>query len=190
MKEGQVQEALGGAIKSFTRYSNIYDATVINTDNAETDFIVDVQLLSDGNPVYYGVPLMVLTGSQASFIGVPVLNTPCLISFRDGNNGRPQILFIDQLLKILVKTNNFVINSDTTVFNDGELGGMVKVIELTTKLNNLEKLVNDLVSKFNTHTHILTLTSGTGTAAPTVSPETTVLTPTVRGDIEDENITH
>ena len=70
-------------------------------------------------------------------------------------------------------------------FNDGSLGGMVKVAALTAKLNNLENIVNDLVAKYNTHTHILTLTSGTGTAAPTVTEETGTLTPTEQSDIEN-----
>lgn len=71
-----------------------------------------------------------------------------------------------------------------------ENGGLVKVIELTEKLNNLENLVNDLISKYNTHTHILTLSAGTGTAAPTTTQETDTLTPTQRANIENTKIQH
>lgn len=85
---------------------------------------------------------------------------------------------------------NFNISSKAIKLLDGSLGGLVEVANLTTKLNNLENLVNDLISKYNIHTHILTLSSGTGTAAPTVSLETGTLTPTVRGDIENTHITH
>lgn len=85
---------------------------------------------------------------------------------------------------------NFNVLSKAIQLLDGSLGGLVKVIDLTTKLNNLENLVNDLISKYNSHTHILTLSSGTGTAAPTVTTETQTLTPTNRGDIENTNITH
>ncbi len=69
-------------------------------------------------------------------------------------------------------------------------GGLIKVAELITKLNNLENLVNDLITKFNTHTHILALTAGTGTAAPTVTLETGMLTPTIDSDIQSNTVKH
>ena len=73
-------------------------------------------------------------------------------------------------------------------FNKGQLGGMVKVIDLTTKLNNLENLVNDLVLKYNAHTHVTACPAGAGTATPTPNIESQVLTPTQRTDIENKNI--
>lgn len=68
--------------------------------------------------------------------------------------------------------------------------GLVKVVELTEKLNNIENLVNDLITKFNAHTHVLTLSAGTGTAAPTTSLETDTLTPTEQADIENDKVKH
>lgn len=68
-------------------------------------------------------------------------------------------------------------------FSDGNLGGMVKVIDLTTKLNNLENKVNAILSSFNSHTH----TSG-GAGSPTTPPLAPIagtLTPTQRADIEN-----
>lgn len=58
------------------------------------------------------------------------------------------------------------------------------------KLNNLENKVNDLLTAFNAHTHVLTLTMGTGTAAPTTTQVTGSLTPTQQTDIEHPSITH
>lgn len=78
---------------------------------------------------------------------------------------------------------------DSVQFMDGSLGGMTKTLTLLQKVNNLENLINDLISKYNSHTHILTLTSGTGTAAPTLTQETTVLTPTTQNEIENQLIT-
>ena len=86
--------------------------------------------------------------------------------------------------------NITIISSGQIIFNGSAMGGMVKVIDLTQKLNKLENTLNDLITKFNSHTHILTLTSGTGTAAPTVAPETGTITPTQQADIEDKNIVH
>ena len=86
--------------------------------------------------------------------------------------------------------NITIIAANKTQLNDGSYGGLIRVIDLVTKLNNLEDLVNDLVEKFNSHTHILALSSGTGTAAVTANPETTVLEDTVRSDIENSMIVH
>jgi hypothetical protein len=88
---------------------------------------------------------------------------------------------------------------EKVIFRGGDLFGMVKVKELTDKLNAVEDFakglqtkLNDLVSKYNSHTHILTLSSGTGTAAPTTTsetPDTDTLNNTQQSDIENTNIT-
>lgn len=78
------------------------------------------------------------------------------------------------------------INCEDIVINGGSLGGLVKVIDLTTKLNNLENKVNSIISTFNTHTH----TSG-GAGSPTtppVAPISGTLTPTQQSDIENTKI--
>lgn len=58
---------------------------------------------------------------------------------------------------------------------DGSLGGLVKIADLTTKLNNIENKVNAII-----------------TWGATVSPplSTSPLTATNRSDIENTNITH
>lgn len=79
------------------------------------------------------------------------------------------------------------LSSDLVQFNDGNLGGLVKVIDLTTKLNNLENKVNSIISTFNSHTH-----SNGNMGAPTGSPLSPIsgtLTPTQRADIENDIIT-
>jgi aromatic ring-opening dioxygenase LigB subunit len=79
------------------------------------------------------------------------------------------------------------IAADLIQFNDGNLKGLVKVIELTTKLNNLENKVNSIISAFNTHTHTSTVI-GTPTTPPMV-PIMGTLTPTSQADIENTIIT-
>jgi len=70
--------------------------------------------------------------------------------------------------------------------NGSEFGGLVKVIELTQKLNAMENIVNDLILKFNTHTHIA---AGTPTSITSVI-ETNNLTPTQQSEIENTVIKH
>lgn len=77
--------------------------------------------------------------------------------------------------------------ADLIQFNDGALEGIVKVIELTQKLNNIENKVNSIISTFNSHTH----TSG-GAGAPTTPPMAPIsgtLTLTQKADIENPIIT-
>jgi hypothetical protein len=73
-------------------------------------------------------------------------------------------------------------------FNEGQLGGMVKVITLTEKLNNLESKVNSIMSSYNSHIHS-NGNMGSPTGAPLV-PITGTLTPTNQSDIEDTKIIH
>jgi hypothetical protein len=80
---------------------------------------------------------------------------------------------------------------DSISWKGGNLAGLVKVIDLTTKLNNLEKLVNDFVLKYNSHVHLgVTVGAGiTGITQP-ASLETTILIPTLQSDIENPKMLH
>lgn len=110
------------------------------------------------------------------------------IFFVAGNN----LLTMDGQNVIITNGKNIIKTDGTTItFNDGSFGGMVEVANLVIKLNNLENLLNDLITKYNSHTHILSLSSGTGTAAPTTTTETGTIAPvTQRSDIENTTIIH
>lgn len=74
-------------------------------------------------------------------------------------------------------------------FLDGSFGGIVKVIELVSKLNNLENKVNDIIAAFNSHVHTGVSTGG-GSSGTTPSTVSGTLTPTDRDDIENTSIEH
>jgi len=86
------------------------------------------------------------------------------------------------------------------VWLGGEYGGVPIVVDrnnpnngLLTKVNNLENLLNDLISKYNSHTHKTTCPAGPGNALSPLPPdtETTTLSPiTSQPDISHPNITH
>lgn len=69
------------------------------------------------------------------------------------------------------------------ILKGGEFGGLVKVIELTEKLNNLENKVNEIIAIFDAHVH-------SALNAPTTTLITETLTPTQREDIENATIKH
>lgn len=75
----------------------------------------------------------------------------------------------------------------TITMNQGTEGGLVKVRDLVTKLNNIENKVNAIISSYNGHVHPDPVSGTTGT--PTV-PISGTLTPTQVVDIENPNVTH
>ena len=100
---------------------------------------------------------------------------------------------IDSMVYVLISkyTLPFIVTySDILQFDimGGEFGGLVKVIELTQKLNNLENKVNDLIAKFGTHTHGV-IATGSPTS-PTTTPVVGSLTITQRLEIENINVKH
>ncbi len=98
---------------------------------------------------------------------------------------------------VLVATstrNNFFIlmysQIDSIIYGDGSYGGMARTDNLTTKLNNIENLLNDLVTKYNSHTHVVVVAAAPVTSAPPVPLETGSITPvTQQADISNPNIT-
>jgi hypothetical protein len=143
-KEAELSSALYNAIKKVNRASVVVEATVISVD--ESAFTCDVSVGdSVSSSTYYDVPLRVLVSQQASVVEIPEINTKCVICFRDSNIGRPQILMIHKALKILVLC-------DQIIFNNGTLGGMVKVNDLVTRLNTIEQDINTLKAAFSSWT--------------------------------------
>lgn len=69
----------------------------------------------------------------------------------------------------------------------GDLGGLVITASMVVRLNLLENKVNDIITKFDAHTHPV---PALGTSLATLTPVTGTLTPTINSDIENTNITH
>lgn len=70
---------------------------------------------------------------------------------------------------------------------DGSFGGLIKISDLVTKINNLEGLVNDLLSTLQ-GVSIPLAPSGTYPFAPLFTQ--TPLTPTNQADLENNKILH
>ncbi len=83
----------------------------------------------------------------------------------------------------------YLITDTLTRFNDGSYGGLVKVIELTNKINALENLVNNILNTLKTTT-IPLAPSGTYPFAPLYASLSDITPITQRGDIENTTITH
>lgn len=85
----------------------------------------------------------------------------------------------------------FLIWKDGIELMGKKYGGIPEVEALVKQINAIENLLNDIISKYNSHTHILTLSSGTGTAATTLTQETGTISPvTKRADLENTKVQH
>lgn len=67
------------------------------------------------------------------------------------------------------------INKGDIIFNGGDLDGLIIIQKLTDKLNELTQTVNDLITKYNSHTHITTATVGIGPVG-VINPTTSTAT--------------
>lgn len=84
------------------------------------------------------------------------------------------------------------VSADGVTFNGGKLGGLIDIVKLTEK-------VNELVDTFNNHTHTIPTggiaTQGSATAQATVAPVTVPAVESAakklsKGDYEDEVVKH
>lgn len=117
---------------------------------------------------------------------IPAIGSTVLVTYSRYNP--PFVSMFSDVDRILLIGGNTGIDldGDTVTINDGSFGGLVKVAELVTKLNNLENLVNDLITKYNVHVHPV---SGASTLIPTII-ETGIITPTVQEDLENQKVKH
>lgn len=179
-------------------------AEVISVNEAERTCSVEA-ITGTGQFAIENVQLM--ASIDDGLLLIPAIGSTIIVSYSAYN--QPFVSLFSELQKVLlvageknasvqidasgvlieIEDTKLLISDGLTKFNEGDLGGLVKVIELTKKLNDLENKVNQIISAFNSHTHILTLSTGTGTAAATASPVSGTLTPTQRGDIENTKIT-
>jgi hypothetical protein len=117
---------------------------------------------------------------------VPSVGSTVLVTYSKYNP--PFVSMFSDIDRVFIVAGNAGLNisEDTVVLNDGSFGGLVKVADLISKLNNLENLVNDLITKYNLHTHPV---SGANTLIPAVI-ETGSLTPTLQDELENKKVTH
>jgi hypothetical protein len=178
-QEAELSSALQRMVKTVTRGSVVVDGTIVSVD--ETAFTCDVEVGdSVSSSTYFDVPLRVLIGEQSSVIEIPENGTQCVICFRDSNIGRPQIVMIHKALKILVICDNIT-------FNNGTLGGLVKLNDLVAKLNTIESDLNTLKAAFSAWA-VVTGDGGAALKAVTAAWYGQILQPTLPVDLENPKI--
>lgn len=173
--EFELTEALERLLRSHCRGFIVVDGVIdaVNDDNT-----CDVMV---GTTLFNSVPLKVLIKAQASVYEIPVVKSACLMGFRDGNINRPQIISVDQVDELLINCKTLV------KFNGGQLGGMVKLNDVVTKLNNLEEDINKLKTAFESWTPVPN-DGGSALKAASGTWAGENLTLTVKADLENTEI--
>lgn len=91
---------------------------------------------------------------------------------------------------VIVDAKDVIIkSSDTVMVNDGSNRGLVNILELTEKLNQLVSQVEKLRTLLNTHTHS-GVTTGPGTSGTTLTPLTEATSSFNVKDYEDTKCIH
>jgi hypothetical protein len=180
-------------------------AATVDSVNEEKRTCTVTSVTGQGAMTVENVQLM--ASVDDGFLLIPVVDSNVIVAYSTYN--KPFIALFSGIEKVLLVAgeNNASIQvdadgllfeiADTKIkisdgeikLNDGSMGGLVKVIQLTQKLNNLENKVNQLITAYNSHVHT-GVTTGPGSSAITPSTVSGTLTPTNRGDIENEKIVH
>jgi hypothetical protein len=177
-----------GIVDSVSEEKRTCTVTSINGQGAMT--VENVQLMASVNDGFLLVPAI----DSVVIVGYSTFNKPFICLFSNiekvllvaGENNASIQVDADGLLFEIAETK-IQISDGEIKLNDGSMGGLVKVIELTQKLNNLENKVNQLITSFNSHVHT-GVTTGAGSSAITPTPVSGTLVVTNRGDIENNKI--
>jgi Tfp pilus assembly protein PilX len=165
----------------------LFDATVKSVDeDAQTCVLVGSV---DNNDIE--IPDVKLTASVCDgLVIVPVIDSDVKVICSVYND--PIIIQFSDIEKwyLQVDKSSATFTSDGEIkFNDGSFDGLVKVKELTDKINALENLLNGFINIYNTHTHTAS-SFGAPTTVPSAIESQSINPITQQSDIENDKITH
>jgi hypothetical protein len=154
----------------------------------ETELTIAVKLNED--VIISGVQLKATIAGDQGFYVVPKNGSHVKIARLDGGVNY-SLLQASDIDKLVFKIGNatFVADENQIVMNGGHHHGMVKVSELTQKLNALENKVNELIGLCKSMTVALA-PSGTYPLGTNFFASVQNLQTTSQNDIENPNVKH
>ncbi|MDE6346373.1 MAG: hypothetical protein K2L55_06880 [Muribaculaceae bacterium] len=185
-------------------------ALVCTVDTVDkTARTIDCSPINEGAPLL-GVNLQANQGADFGLCLFPEVGSYVVVGFvADGAAGAVLLTEKIESAEIVIGDTSAVMDADglrvdvgdisarldknAVTFNGGKLGGLVKIQDLTNKLNELAQTVNALVTSYNAHTHITTATVGAGAVPGVISPITEQAEPAAlfnRADYENEKVKH
>ena len=167
-------DSIKKAIREIAKTGDEVYSIVCKVDSVDTSAKTCDCAPIDGRADLLGVRLM--AQNQTGFLILPKVNSVVVVTMINGFTG--YVAMFSEVDEIQLNGDNY--------------DGLVLIAKLITKLNNLENLVNSLVTKYNTHIHVATdsVTFAPVTVVPTVAIESTVLTPTLQAELENITVLH
>jgi hypothetical protein len=174
-----VRKALIAFLAKYVKPSHIVGKVV---DVNESEFTCTVKPIT-GGAEYHGVKLKPTNDADDNgAIAIPEVNSIVLISYINNDAHNYQLTAFSKISKYTFKCTGDIL------FNDGTNHGLVKVQELTQRLNDLQTAHNKLLNDFMLHLHTDPLSGTTGTIV--TPPTSTSLVPTQQSEIENSKIKH
>lgn len=178
----KTKKSISELIKEIAKNPNeeVYSAVCVVSSVNETERTIDAKPV-DGSGEIFGCRLQASINSNSGFCPIPKEGSFVLVTFLNQLNG--YVALCTEIDKILIDTETEVI------FDGGNFGGLVKVEELTSKINALESELNDLKNFITTW--IPAPTDG-GLALKTLLTDwgTSLIVPTNKTEIENDKIKH
>jgi len=174
-----IPEAIQILIQRELARTEIYSVLcrVISVDNTERT--CEVEPLN-GNSELFGVRFQANIELTEGIYIEPKVNSHVIVGFL--NPVQALVLQYSEVENVYIDTQG------DTIFNGGTNKGMVKVVELVQKLNDLETKVNDLVLWTATHTHT-GVTPGPGSTGTAVGIVGT-LPLTTENQLKNDKVQH
>jgi hypothetical protein len=164
---------IGDLIKQLAKNGEEVYSLPCKVVSIDSDNLAELEPLN-GDPNLLGVRLTA-GASDTPFLVTPVIGSAVIATFLSRNTA-----FISLYSEI-----------ESVEIRGSDFGGLIKIEEAVNKFNRLENKVNDLITKFNTHTHIYAPGPLPPVpTAPTVAPEVPIMPTTLKSDLENQNVKH
>jgi hypothetical protein len=165
---------------------------VLSVDTS--DATCSCEPLTGGAP--YNVRLRSIAASNINgMLLVPDIDSIVVIATIGRNTGEALVVAYSDVTSVSLhntKGGKLEITDDTVIINGDTHGGMVIVSKLVNKLNALENALTQLITSFNSHTHMVAAVPANATI-PTVTPTvpfTASVSNTTINDLENKKVKH
>jgi hypothetical protein len=175
-----IQEAIQTLIRREIARVEVYAVLcrVVSVDS--NDRTCEVEPLN-GNASLYDVRFQAEIGMTEGIYVEPAVDSTVLVAFI--NNTQAAVIQYSEVDNIYIDT------SGDTIFNGGNNGGMVKVADLVTKLNNIENDLNTVKAAFSGWTPVPN-DGGASLKTATAVWAANTLTLTTQNDLKNDKVKH
>lgn len=166
-------------------------AKVLNVD--ENQYTCDVMPLSSTAELFKVRLKPTIDNVKKGVIAIPVVGSFIVVGLLNNNENSAFVISCSNITKyyIIGDNGNYIELKDdgTLLINGDSFGGLVKVQELTNKINALENLVNNILVTLK-NTTIPLAPSGTYPFSPLYTALSNITPITQQSDIENTKVKH